>query len=229
MDFTTRASQSLRRNRVVSAVCVAMLTATSLLLAKPAAAQCTDTAKGPAYQPRVMYSYMTKGRDEAQGGNLHAADQTWRAAYQFMKTHCYLPGWALNIVPLIREGKVQQAFQIFTDDNLMPTYKDVGADKPYDRGLAAAKRGDFATSASEFRNAIKVSANSMGPSRFPEADFMLGMALCAQGRHTEAVRQWQLTLSDRWPAVPEADFSGPDPIWTSALQLYATQRTPPFS
>jgi TolA-binding protein len=219
-----------RTRLTTSAVCVATLLVTALLPAAPATARCTDDQSSPNFQPKAMYAYMIKGMTEAQNGKLDAADQTWSAAYQFMKEHCYRGSeWGRSLVPLIQNGKVQQAFDLFPDDNLMSMYGDVGADKPYERGLVAAKHGDFPTSAKEFQEATEVSAQYLGQSRFPDADFMLGMALYAQGKHTAAVRQWRLTLSDRSPAVPNADWSGPDQIWLSALQLYATQRVPPFS
>lgn len=223
-DRSTRMSASMRHNDLIRLTSKgAMLMLVVFSFGTPVAAHCPSDFTTAGYQPKTMYAFMTKGTTEAQAGNESGADQTWRAAYEFYKDHCSIPEWAANLVPLVKAGKVQQAFQLFDQDYLMPMYWDVGADKPYYKASAAAKHGDFDTAVRGFQEALEISAKSLGQSRFPEADFMLGMALYGQGKRAEAVRQWRVTLSDSWPAVPEADVSGPDAIWLAALQLYATR------
>jgi len=199
--------------------------------ASPGMAQCTgriDSSQDLTAKMQ-MYSYMTAGIAQAQGGSLSAADQTWRAAYDYWTKYCYpdAPNWVNHVVRLIRGGKVQEAFQTFPGI-VAPMYSDAGADTSYKNGLNAGQRGEFKIAADEFRNAIQIVSKYSGKSCCPDADFMLGMALYGQGKRADATRQWRLTLSDSYPAVPEPEASGPDGFWLSALQLYATQRVPPL-
>lgn len=177
-----------------------------------------------------MYSYVTKGIAAAQAGKIDSADQTWRAAYQIIKTNCYaVSERAQDIVASLEQGKPQHALDNFGTNDLHSMYVDIGADKPYLKGIAAFKRGDFSTARTELQGAIRLSDKFLGQSLFPQADFALGVALYASGKRSEAVRQWRLTLSDRWPAVPAADLSGPDAVWLAALELYGIYRVPPLS
>jgi tetratricopeptide (TPR) repeat protein len=220
-----RPSKTIKK-MVWKSIVAGMFVAAAFAFASPSVAKCADQNR-PTNQ--AMYSYMTKGINEAQAGKIDLADQTWRAAYQVIKTDCYaVYPWAQDIVASLEQGKPQRALDNFGTNDLHSMYVDIGADKPYLKGLAAFKRGDFPTAATEFQDAIRLSDKALGQSRFPQADFALGVAFFASDKRAEAVRQWRLTLSDRWPAVPQADLDGPDGVWLAALELYAAYRVPPL-
>jgi len=224
-----RVSYALDRTNLIWKNASVGLIATVTLVASTtcASASCAEHSRLTNQQ---MYAYLAKGIEQAQAHKLDLAEQTWRTAYRVLEAGCYAaPESAHELVASIEHGNVHHAFAGFSTDQLMPMYKDIGADKPYAQGIAAAQAGNFPAAVSALQTAIRISDKAYSKMTFPRADFALGMALIAEGKRDAAVTQWRLVLSDMWPAVPEADFAGPDALWLAALELYAKQRTSPFN
>ena len=200
---------------------LALITLLGIPFGLEGATHCSSSYAKTGYAPRTMYAYMEQGKTQAQAGHEEAADKTWEAAYDYYRGHCYIPDYASDVVSLINAGKVSQAFQRF-DGGVFPAWAEIGADKPFDDGIVAGKRGDFKTAELDFRSALGLSAKYIGQSSFPDADFFLGMALYGQGRRSDAVHQWRLALGDSEPATPMPESYGPPTTWLLALQLYAT-------
>jgi tetratricopeptide (TPR) repeat protein len=216
---------SMLRNSGPSALLLILVPVVAILsnAAAAEAKQCTAsdyqaaTAGPPA--TKQMLSYQTLGAKRADAGNIAAANQVWISAYQYAVDHCYPldPDGANN---LLLNGNARQAVGKYRLrlSWLSPTQKESGFDAPFANGLNAAQTGDLTSAAAAFRQSLKLLPGD------PNADFMLGTTLFAQGDRAAAIQQWRLTLADSQPAAPESENFGPDQAWLWALQLVATQQ-----
>ncbi|MBV8172419.1 MAG: hypothetical protein JO219_10875 [Candidatus Eremiobacteraeota bacterium] len=174
-------------------------------------------------------AYQDQGIDQAQHGKIDAAIGTWHTAYRYLQGHCYpdSPDYVQPLLAMIEAGDMRGAFAHFHSYSELPMYQDIGAAKPFAAGVDAGTRGNYTAAAEQFRNALHIDQKAYGRGHFPDADFMLGLALYAQGKHADATRQWALALGDYQPAYPP-DGSGPDGLWLVALALYEKKSQPPF-
>ncbi len=219
--------------RFAAAICLPIVAI--CLWASPAhAKQCTqaDFDRATAGKPTTsqMLSYMMQGIKDSTAGHAAAADQTWLAAYNYAREHCY-PLDADGANKLLLNGEARQATVAYRQSLrvLLPQYQSTGLDKPFTTGLDAAQAGNFSAAASAFHEVLRLAKTYPQVIDYPDADFMLGVAMFAQGDHARAVEQWRATLTDRGPAEPEQENFGPDQPWLWALQLYVTLRPQPNS
>jgi TolA-binding protein len=190
--------------------------------ARPAIANPWGGSACPSTDPTLAQRHrlddlIDGGGAPARSGKTSNADLWWHEAYGYARSLCFpLPYTEGD--RLLEAGRVRAAFAQYlaVDDTLNPTYLDNDLQAPWSNGMQAGIHGDLAAAQQWFRKAIKLAPPETNG--FPEAHFMLGVTLYAQGLHAQAVDEWRATLAQSGPAVPMWPEAGN--AWPSALRFY---------
>ncbi|MBV8222726.1 MAG: hypothetical protein JO293_05155 [Candidatus Eremiobacteraeota bacterium] len=200
-------------------------------LALPIGASATPTAlwgnpSCPAHNASLAVSQEHKLDDLiGNGGSLETvgkpaeAQSAWREAFAFARSVCAPIPLAAGD-QLLQHGRASQAFGVYLQAfsaGLSPTYSDYDAFDPWLKGMQAGARGDMSAAEQLFRKAIKAAPVDR-TNGFPEAHFMLGVALYAQGSNDQALLEWRATLTRSGP--PQPDWVEGGTVWPSALRFY---------
>jgi TolA-binding protein len=207
-------------------VFVAVLALTLPIAAKASSPALWGNPSCPAYNANLAVSQEQKLDNLiSSGGNFEIAGRpsdaqsAWREAFVYARSVCFpVP---LNAGDqLLQHGKASRAFAEYLkafSAGLNPAYSDYDAFDPWMKGMQAGAHGDMTTAEQLFRQAIKAAPVDR-TNGFPEAHFMLGAALYAQGSNEEATREWRATLARSGP--PQPDWVEAGTVWPSALRFY---------
>jgi len=217
-----------RASKIVFLSCLTLIPGTGIGhdMLEARASNCNSS--GSPDVARQLFAFQAEAISQYKAGQLHATNHTWRQALDYARAHCWQSVLSTGD-HLLSQGQARKAFvayagRLHSYDLLPGGYSDLGAVEPFERGLEAGAAGDFSGAIAAFRSAIgKVAADpGMRDAGFPEADFMLGVSLFAEGQRAQAVQQWRQALLHTGPPFPEEENFGPPSAWVSALNFYVT-------
>ena len=170
----------------------------------------------------LFYNVLIEDDIKAKRATLNADID---AAYAYAKAHCF-PLDLGDADLAFDNGEYQEAFTRYRDFFFTPTggqainssYDDLGATQPFKDGMFALADNDYKTAAKRFHASIAKAKDFQPP------HYLLGDLLYAEGRVTDARKEWLAVLGSYGDNVPEKENFGPDSPWLSALRMYEIHR-----